>query len=54
MLWGGPRRVGRTRHLPVAGVAAVPMDSELMLVGGLAGVCLLLAVQGTLSRRAGT
>lgn len=35
----------------VLGLAAVPRASVLLLVGGLAAVCLVLAVQGTLSRR---
>ncbi len=37
----------------VLGAAAIPHDSALLLVGGLALVCLVLAVRGTLSRHAG-
>jgi hypothetical protein len=37
----------------VLAAAAFPHDSALLLVGGLALVCLVLAVQGTLSRNAG-
>jgi len=61
LILGGARRSLRaiwpwpTVAVPVvAGVVAVPQSSELVQVGGLAAVCLVLAVQGTLSRRAGT
>jgi hypothetical protein len=37
----------------VLAAAAFPHDSALLLVSGLALVCLVLAVRGTLSRHAG-
>ncbi|WP_181779064.1 low temperature requirement protein A [Pseudonocardia pini] len=61
LILGGARRSLRavwpwpTVAIPIlAAAAAVPQSSELLLVGGLAAVCLVLAVQGTISRRAGT
>ena len=38
---------------PVVAAAAFAHESALLLVGGLAVVCLVLAVRGTLSRHAG-
>lgn len=57
---GGSRHTWRavwpwpTVAIPVVlAAAAFPHDSALLLVGGLALVCLVLAVRGTLSRHAG-
>lgn len=60
VILGGARRSLRavwpwpTVAVPVVvAVAAVPLESELLLVGGLAALCVGLAVRGTLSGRGG-